>query len=229
MRGLYPETKPRKASDIYDELAAVSSVAMPEWTGASKDGEFGFALMKALAMLAERSSIGIAKTPLRDSIEFFNYLDVPADPSRPASAAVAFQLGEKQPDSVDLPAGVQIGAATDDEEQIFESTSDVRVVQTRLNYLAAVDNATDRIEVAPPNFLAFEPEPAGQTRFRVPTLTRAGSTELQVEPPEGLTEGGEQKRASRLDQDVKIRARPPTRESIRSSARPSRRRSSRTP
>ena len=55
MRGLYPTTKPRKASELYDELAAVSSVALPEWSGASKDGEFGFALMKALAMLAERA------------------------------------------------------------------------------------------------------------------------------------------------------------------------------
>lgn len=189
MPRMHPPPAPRNASDHYDEMAAIASIAVPEWSGAGRDGEFGYALLKVLATMAERTGVSISKTGLRDAIAFFNYLDVPAEPQRSATSVIAFQLTEKQPDAVDAPAGVQIGATTDGEEQIFETTAGVHIVQSRLDLLAAVDNGADRIELAPPGFLDFEPEPSGLTQFTVPTLTPVGSKELQVEPPEGLEEG----------------------------------------
>ena len=189
MAGLYPETQVRKASEFFAELKAVSSVVLPEWNGVQREGEFGYALLKVLATLAERSSTGLAKTPQRDTIAFFNYLDVPPQPPRPATAPLAFQLNDKQVEPVFAPAAAQVGAATDDQEKIFETTVALQLSPARLDFLAAVDTVEDSIEIAPQNFLAFEREDTQATQFRVPTVTNAGSESLQLEPPEGLAKG----------------------------------------
>ncbi len=189
MTDLHPDKRSRKASEFFDELSAISSVVLPEWNGVQSKGEFGYALLKVLAMLSERTSIGIAKTPLRDAIAFFNYLDVPPQSPQPATAPVAFLLNDKQLDSVFAPAGAQIGAATEDKEQIFETTSALQLSPGRLDFLAAVDTIEDRIEIAPQNFLDFEPTVVEVNQYQVPTPTNKGSYRLQIEPAEGLEEG----------------------------------------
>ncbi|MEM6807835.1 MAG: hypothetical protein AAF350_02085 [Pseudomonadota bacterium] len=189
MARLYPDTIPASARAIYEEMRALAGVALPEWHGVAQDGEVGFALFRALATLAEQSEIALSKTAARDAIEFFNYLDVPAEPARPAEVAVAFQLGEQARGSVDAPAGVRVGASTDDGEVLFETASVVRVVNSRLDVLASVDDAADRIELAPGSAIAFGPQPPGLTRFTIPTLTATGGRAIQVEPPEGLEQG----------------------------------------
>jgi len=189
MVDLHPDKKPRKASELFSELKAVSSVVLPEWNGVQQKGEFGYALLKVLAMLSEQTSIGLAKTPLRDAIAFYNYLDVPPQAPQPAIAPLAFLLSDKQVDPVFAPAGTQIGAATEDNELIYETTSALQLLPGQLDFLAAVDTIEDRIEIAPQKFLEFQPTIFEVSEFNVPTLTNKGAIKLQVEPEEGLEEG----------------------------------------
>ncbi len=139
-----------KPSEVSSE--AIASVFLPEWRGMEVEGEFGQALLKIISRLGEHVSTRIEKTPWRDTVAFFDSLDIPVQAPRPSSAPLVFLLGDKLNSPVFAPAGIQVGADADDGELLFETLEAVNLTPARLEFIAAVDGDNDRIEIAPPGF-----------------------------------------------------------------------------
>lgn len=186
-----PKLPVRRASEIHAGLEATASVFLPEWRGMEAEGEFGQALLRIIARLGEHVSTRIGKTPWRDTVAFFDSLDIPVQPPHPSSAPLVFQLGEKLSEPVFAPPGIQVGADAADGELLFETLQAVNLTPARLDFMAAVDAVNDTIELPPPGFLELEPPVGDLPVFFAASPAQAGANTIQIEPFEDLKEGNQ--------------------------------------
>jgi len=184
----FPSLDKRTARRIYAELVAIASTAIPEWKVTEDDGDFGQALLRISAELAEYVANRIERTPERDAIAFFDMLDIPLDAAQPAVVPLVFQLSAKRNLPVFVGPGIQVGAKTDSGEFIFESTKDLSLTPARLEFLVVVDGDADIIEQAPLSFLNLESHPP-LPDFKTISFADADSDSIQISPAEGLDTG----------------------------------------
>lgn len=185
----FPIVDSRRAEQLYRELLSIASVALPDWQPAEDGGEFGDALLQITARMAEHLTLRADKTPLRDMTAFYRLLDIPADWARPAQVPLVFLLSDNRNTEVFAPAGVQVAAATDEGDVVFETQNALKLTPARLAFLAFADAGLDSIEVPPPGFLDLAPKLTQEPDYRVITLAQLGSKVLQIEPTEGWEAG----------------------------------------
>jgi hypothetical protein len=184
----YPAVDERRAPELLDELQAMARAFLPVWSGAAADGDAGRALLQIAARLGEHVTARLDKSPRRDAIAFFDFLDIPPPAPVPAQVPLVFSLVAKRESTVFAPAHSQVaGKSPDGEEVLFETESGLELTPARLEYLAAIDSLSDHIEEAPPGFLAIAP-PELLPDYQVVTFSDAGSRVLQISPTEGLEE-----------------------------------------
>lgn len=189
MNGSYPIIDERRAKELYEELRTIAGVALPEWQGGEEEGEYGNALLKIVARLAEHLTKRMDQTPMRDKAEFYRQLDIPADWARPAIAPLVLQLAENRLAPVFARARTQVAAVTEQGEVIFETQNALQLAPGRLESLLVADTDKDRIEKSPPGFLQLAPPEVLQVEYKAVTAASVDSKILQIEPTEGLEAG----------------------------------------
>ena len=144
-----PIVDARRASKLRDALERDAGMLVPGWAGATREGDFGHALLEIAARLAEHSTSRLDRTPLRDKLAFLEALDVVTPPPRSATAPIVFTLADKRDTKVAAPARVQLTARQGKEELTFETREAIDLTPARIANLVMADPAADRIERAP--------------------------------------------------------------------------------
>jgi len=185
----HPNAEARKSSQLYEELKRLAAAMAPDWKGAGVDGEFGNALLRIASRMGAHVTQRIAKTPRKDSVEFYNMLDIPADAPVPAEVPLVFLLNDKSDDPVFAAAGVQVSASTDDGEVVFETNRDARITPARMMFIGSADGDNDRIDRAPDSTFALEESETSAAVFDIVSFASIGNRTLQLEPVEGVQKG----------------------------------------
>lgn len=105
-----PELAPSDRRRIAAEASGRIAAYTPEWTGRQK-GDPGVALLQLFAELAEPVVKRLDMLPQKSLVEFLNVAGATPAAATPAEALVEFTLSEGAPQSVQVPAGFQMGAA----------------------------------------------------------------------------------------------------------------------
>jgi hypothetical protein len=184
-----PSTDARRAAALRAELDRAGSAMVPGWGLAMASDSFGRAVLEIAARFAEETSSRLDRTAERDTLAFYDTLDIPPPAPQAATATLVFVTEEARTTATSAPLRVQVGATVNDQEVIFETTRALEVSPARIADLVAVDADTDHIERAPGRVLATErpPDPVGDRSLV--TAASAGSTIVQVTPAIGLEPG----------------------------------------
>lgn len=189
MTGSVSATDPRRATALRAFLQRLAPGLAPQWAGPRQDGTFGRAMIEIAARLAEETTRRLDQTPSRDTIAFFNELDISPSAPRAADATLVFTLAEARQTPVFAPARVQVAATVDSDEVVFETQQALSLAPGRLADVIAVDPSNDRIEQAPGRVVATTAPPPAPPIYRALSFAGAGSTILQLTPALGLAEG----------------------------------------
>jgi hypothetical protein len=184
-----PSSDVRRAAALRAELDRAGSAMVPGWGVAMAPDSFGRALREIAARFAEETSSRLDRTAERDTLAFFDTLDIPPPAPQAATATLVFVTEEARTTATSAPLRVQVGATVENQDVIFETTRALEVSPARIAEVVAVDPDTDHIERAPGRVLATErpPNPVGG-RLLV-TAASAGSRIVQVDPAIGLEPG----------------------------------------
>jgi len=196
----HPDSDARTASELYAEFKRLAASMVPGWKGAGVDGEFGDALLRIASRMGAHVTQRVARTPRKDSVEFYNMLDIPADAPVPAEVPLVFLLNDKTDTPVFAAAGVQVSASSDNGEVVFETSRDTRLTPARLSFLVSADGDGDRIDQAPDGMLVLEEPADAALDFTIVSFADVGSRTLQLEPVEGLEKGDYLEIAGRIYQ-----------------------------
>ena len=185
----FPKIDGRQTSHLRADLLRDIRALIPDWQNAKAEIGPDRALVEIAARLAEHATRRLDQTPLRDTLAFYDMLDIPADEPKAAEALFAFTLTEKRDRPVIAQEGTQIGVESDGEQVIFETDDALMITPARIGFLAAVDADGDRLERAPTGVTAPAPLAEPVPHFRVAALATAGARTLQVTPGIGLAAG----------------------------------------
>ena len=189
MAAFYPKVDSRRATKLLAELQRLSQEFLPYWRGVNQEGNSGYALLRIASRLAEHVTTRLDQVPRRDTIAFFDTLDIPAQPPQSARAPVVFTLVKNRNTSVSIPPRIQIGAKNKaGTEVLFETKNELFLVPGKIQFAAAVDTSLDRIEQSPPGFLDITKPLDALPDYKLATLANANSKYLQITPTTGLQE-----------------------------------------
>ena len=82
----FPSVDERRARELFAELEYMARAFLPGWSGATAEGDAGHALLQIAARLGEQVTYRLDKTPRRDTIAFFDALDIPPQAPGPGIA-----------------------------------------------------------------------------------------------------------------------------------------------
>ena len=184
-----PTVDDRRASALRDELSRNAQMLAPDWAGLAQEGDFGRALLEIAARLAEHSTSGLDKTPLRDKLAFLDALDVATPAPQPATAPIVFTLAEKRDTMVFAPARVQLTAKQGKDELTFETRDAIDITPARIAELIVADPATDTIERAPGFVTRSVDSPPLATSYLLLSAVEAKNKMIQLVQSVGIAPG----------------------------------------
>ncbi|MET0886339.1 MAG: hypothetical protein ABWX92_07795, partial [Mycetocola sp.] len=188
--GRHPRSDPRRGQQLRDELRRLADALTPRWQATGEHDDFGSALLRIGARLAEQSTMRLDDTAKRDALAFFDFLGLSPDPPRAASGVLILALEPKQVMPVFAPVRTQVAVTADDDQQaLFETRLGLRVIPGGIAELVAVDTTTDHIERSPAQVTSYLAPSALPENYRFVTFSGAGSTTIQLSPAAGLKEG----------------------------------------
>lgn len=188
--GDHPRTDPRREQQLLAELHRLADALTPRWRRTGDRDDFGSALLRIGARLAEQSTWRLDGTAERDALAFFEFLGLPPDPPRAAYGVLVLGLGPKQLTPVQAAVATQVAVTTAGGEQaVFETGLELRLVPGGIAELLAVDPSGDRIERAPAQVTSLLAPPALPGSYRFVTFNGAGSSTIQLSPAVGISEG----------------------------------------
>lgn len=187
--GVHPLTDPRRDPELRAELEQYAQALTPMWRRSKDRDDFGHALLRIGARLAEQSTVRLDGSARRDALAFFNFLGLPPGPPRPATGVLALVLDPKSTALVHAPARTQVSATTADGEQVtFETESRIRLIPGGIAELYSADPSTDRIDRAPAQVTSAQPPTSWADNYRLVTFSGSGSPTVQLSPLAGLQE-----------------------------------------
>ncbi|WP_035929192.1 baseplate J/gp47 family protein [Kocuria rosea] len=187
--GVHPLTDPRRDPELRAELEQYAQALTPMWRRSKDRDDFGHALLRIGARLAEQSTVRLDGSARRDALAFFDFLGLPPGPPRPATGVLALVLDPKSTALVHAPARTQVSATTADGEQVtFETESRIRLIPGGIAELYSADPSTDRIDRAPAQITSAQPPTSWADNYRLVTFSNAGSPTVQLSPLAGLQE-----------------------------------------
>ena len=89
-----PSTDARRAAALRAELDRAGSAMVPGWGVAVAPGSFGRALLEIAARFAEETSSRLDRTAERDTLAFYDTLDIPPPAPQAATATLVFVTEE---------------------------------------------------------------------------------------------------------------------------------------
>ncbi|WP_461189954.1 baseplate J/gp47 family protein [Arthrobacter sp. Z4-13] len=188
--GVHPKTDPRREQQLLAELRRLADALTPRWRRTGDRDDFGSALLRIGARLAEQSAWRLDATAERDALAFFEFLGLPPDPPRAAYGVLVLGLGPKQLTPVQAAVATQVAVTTANGEQAtFETGVELRLTPGGIAELFAVDPSADRIERAPAQVTSLLAPPALPRNYQFVTFSGAGSSTIQVSPAVGISAG----------------------------------------
>lgn len=150
----------------------------------------GLALMQICARYAEQVIERLNRAPEKNFLAFLNLIGARLLPERPAHVPLTFRLATNSPVATVVPAGTQVAAAPqeDEEEQvIFETERELVVTRAKLTAVYAQDHTgattADDAEALTLFRLTEGTEPALYLGFDQPFEPRPMMLYLQLDPP----------------------------------------------
>jgi hypothetical protein len=187
--GVHPLTDPRRDPELRAELEQYAQALTPMWRPSKDRDDFGHALLRIGARLAEQSTVRLDGSARRDALAFFDFLGLPPGPPRPATGVLVLVLDPKFVAPVHAPARTQVSVTTADDEQVtFETESRIRLIPGGIAELYSADPSTDRIERAPAQVTSAQPPTSWADNYRLVTFSGSGSSTVQLSPLAGLRE-----------------------------------------
>ncbi|MCG6986330.1 MAG: hypothetical protein LJE61_14150 [Thiocapsa sp.] len=183
----YPPVDPRRVSELRQALLRDIAALAPDWRGAQDTQGADRAIVEVAARLGEEATRRLDETPQRDALAFLEMFDI-APPGPVAAQGVSvFALKEDKTAPVLARArtGIEIETLAG-ESQNFETLEDLRIQPARIDRLATVDPATDRLELAPTQVTSLEPDLTPRPVYRLAASAGPEATVISIEPPVGI-------------------------------------------
>jgi hypothetical protein len=185
--GIHPATDPRRSPELRAELERLAQALTPRWKPGRDRDDFGSALVRIGARLAEQSTLRLDASARRDALAFFDFLGLAPSPPRPATGILVLVLDPKQVTPIHAPARTQVTvASTGGRQEPFETQSRLRLVPGGIVDLYSVDAVNDRIDQAPALVTAAMPPLSPVVNYRLLTFAGVGGKTVQLSPATGL-------------------------------------------
>jgi hypothetical protein len=149
--------RPRLLADsrkaVSDALKVLIPSYTPEWTRRTS-GDAGMALVRLFAEQMEPVLLRLNRLPDKALVEFLSIGGVSPLPASPARALLQFEVADKAPGSVQVPAGFQCSARSQGQLVIFETEQNLYAAAAKIAQVQLDSNGALR-EVPPRDFLPF--------------------------------------------------------------------------
>jgi hypothetical protein len=146
---LLPDTRKAVADAIKEHIAAYT----PEWTRRTS-GDAGMALVRLFAEQMEPVLLRLNRVPDKALVEFLSIGGVSPLPASPARALLQFEVADKAPGSVQVPAGFQCSARSKGQLVIFETEQTLYAAAAKIAQVQ-IDSGGALREIPPEDFLPF--------------------------------------------------------------------------
>lgn len=187
--GAHPHTDPRRGPELRADLERLAQSLTPRWRPTRGQEDFGYALLRIGARLAEQSTLRLDDSARRDALAFFDFLGLPPGPPRSATGVLVLALDPRRLTAVHAPARTQVAVTIPNGgQETFETQARIRLVPGGITELYGVDPAADRIDRAPAQVTSVAPPPDRPSDYRMVTFTGTGSRTLQLSPTAGIEE-----------------------------------------
>ncbi|MFD9306714.1 putative baseplate assembly protein [Streptomyces sp. NPDC060048] len=172
-----PNLDDRRFQQLVDEAKRYVQQRAPEWTDHNVSDP-GVTLIETFAYLVDQLLYRLNRVPDKNYLAFLDLLGIQLYPPSAAAADVDFWLSAPQPDTVTLPAGIEVTTAAGESEDavVFATTDDLRIVPSELTRLVTAPRTgelTDRTgalaEGRDVPCFQTTPEPGDALLFGLPT------------------------------------------------------------
>jgi len=188
-----PRFETRRRADLSAELMARAKAWLPDWRPLDYTSDFAGALLEIVARLESEVAQRLNKMPEKMFRDFLTWLGVRGLAAQAARVPLVFQLAANS-ERVLGQAPIQVQASPPPsttgggsaEPVTFETQEDVMIVPGTLAGLYAVDPGADAFYQAPAGFSSLDPPAPGPKSWKVTTLAKGGSTQIQLDPAMGL-------------------------------------------
>lgn len=182
-----PSFETRRRRELTAELVDRARLWLADWHPGD-DGDFATALFTIAARLESEVTQRLDQVPKKAFHAFLDWLGVRGKPGRAARLPVVFTMIPGST-AIDAPARVQIQINTGDTPTKLETERALRVLPGALTSIVAVDPASDAFYLAPKGVYSLDAPKPLPSVWQLVSDAPAGSTTMQLDPPNGLDVG----------------------------------------
>jgi predicted phage baseplate assembly protein len=162
-----PNLDDRRFQDLVDDAKRLVQVRCPEWTDHNVSDP-GITLIETFAYMTDQILYRLNRVPDRNYVRFLELVGVTLFPPTAASTDVTFWLSAAQPNTVEVPLGVEVSTARSEAAGppvTFTTTADLSIVSCEMSYICSIPtggtwrNHTDQISLSPVQVFSPQPVP----------------------------------------------------------------------
>lgn len=145
MENKTPKITGTTADTVLEEIRRKAPFYVPEWTPGI-EGDFGFALSRIFAAMAENIASNLNDIPRKHLLSFLDMLNISLLPARPARTVLCFVPGPGAQENVIVPIKTRITAEGPGRENIFfETEKSIALTPSKLCLVCSSDQERDVI------------------------------------------------------------------------------------